>query len=105
MDLRTIGWLVGLLLNLVSGALLAPLLMAVVLAEPWLPFALAIAAGVGPAAGRRDGLAPAADPEPDEADRLVRRAAAGTGDPGHADRERRAGALRGAARHRGRDLS
>jgi trk system potassium uptake protein TrkH len=47
MDLRTIGWLVGLLLNLVSGALLAPLLMAVVLAEPWLPFAIAIAAGVG----------------------------------------------------------
>jgi trk system potassium uptake protein TrkH len=47
MNLRTIGWLVGLLLNLVSGALLAPLLMAVVLAEPWLPFAIAIAAGVG----------------------------------------------------------
>jgi trk system potassium uptake protein TrkH len=47
MNLRTIGWLVGLLLNLVSGALLAPLVTALVLAEPWLPFAIAIAAGVG----------------------------------------------------------
>ncbi len=47
MDLHTIGWLIGLLLSLISVALLAPLGIAVVMAEPWVPFALTIAAGVG----------------------------------------------------------
>ena len=47
MNLHTIGWLIGLLLSLISAALLAPLVMALVMAEPWVPFALTIAGGVG----------------------------------------------------------
>ena len=46
MDLNTIGWLLGLLLSLLSAALLTPLLMALSMGEPWVPFALTIAAGV-----------------------------------------------------------
>jgi trk system potassium uptake protein TrkH len=45
MDLRTVGWLLGLTLNLLSVAMLAPLTLGALLGEPWLPFAMAAAAG------------------------------------------------------------
>ena len=46
MNLRTIGWLLGLILSLISGVLLAPLGMAVALGEPWVPFASTICGGI-----------------------------------------------------------
>ncbi len=56
MNPHTIGWLIGLLLSLISVALLAPLVMALVMAEPWVPFALTIAGGVGVGAALLAGL-------------------------------------------------
>ena len=44
-DLGTVGWLLGVVLTLVSGALLIPQGMARWMAEPWVPFLLSIAAG------------------------------------------------------------
>jgi len=49
MNLRTVGWLLGGVWLALAGIMLAPLLAALVLSEPWRPFAYAItlAGGIG----------------------------------------------------------
>jgi hypothetical protein len=46
MDVRTILWLVGLVLCVLGVAEIPSLVMALALNEPWLPFALSIALGL-----------------------------------------------------------
>ena len=46
MNLRTVGWLVGIVVLLLTGTLSISLVLAVVWGEPWLPFANAVGLGL-----------------------------------------------------------